>query len=121
MCLSRVQKKATQSIIPGRAPAHLIACLVQCHWSGLGGDSPKGGPAWGHLRQWLPVSSARERLMPAASLDRLSNSHLEAPSAPTQKSRARLVLQDVLHFLCTRNMLIVDKKKLKKHRVINEW
>ena len=52
--------------------------------------------------------------MPAATVDRLSNSHLEAPSAPTQMSRARFMLQDVLYFPCTRNMLTVDKKKLKK-------
>lgn len=90
-------------------PPGLLSCPVT--GVGLVGIHLRGGPAWGHLCQWLPVSSAQERFMLAASVDRLPNSHREAPSALTQKSRARLVLQDVLYFPCTRNTWIVDKKE----------
>lgn len=105
------EKDITQSIIHGRAPSTLSPVLSSVAGVGVVGIHPRGGPAWRHLCQWLPVSSARERFVLAASVDRLSNSHREASSALTQKSRARLVLQDVLYFPCTRNMWIVDKKE----------
>lgn len=93
-------------------PPDLLSCPVSLEWAG-GEDSPKGRPSMEALVSVAPSPSAWERFVLAASVDRLSNSHREAPSALTQKSRARLVLQDVLYFPCTRNMWIVDKKGLK--------
>ena len=113
MCLSRVQKKATQSIIPGRAPGHLIACLVQCHWSGLGGDSPKGGPAWGHLGQWLCLFCLGEA---HACCQRRQTFQLPSggPQCSDSKEQGQTRVARRPLFSLHQKYVDSDKKKLKK-------